>query len=267
MGSRKAPGFFFYSSDFLADTFWWPADAVGVLIRLMAFQAESGGVVPEDRNKLAEITGITYVRFDTLWIDYLEAKFEPCEGGMRNRRLHREFERVAKLKQARSKAGSKGSATRWQNGDKKGSKESDKEQGVATDLPMAKPLPPLPVPEPLPKPEPTPKKKHTSVHFDRFWKGYPKKRAKPDALKAWKSGDHDKHADMLIADVEKRCAEDWQWIKDKGQYVPNGATYLRGERWEDELEKPPTGKSDLEPGGGKPMTPYLDDSALAGELE
>lgn len=86
-------------------------------------------------------------------------------------------------------------------------------------------------------------------------------------MKAWKSGDHDKHADMLIADVKKRCAEDWQWIKDKGQYVPNGATYLRGERWQDEFEKPPSGKADLEPGGGKPITPYLDDGALAGELE
>lgn len=68
--------------------------------------------------------------------------------------------------------------------------------------------------------------------FDEWWSHYPKKRGKADAKKAWKTRKLDASADSLIADVQKRQKYDQQWKKG---FVPNPGTYLRGERWEDEL--------------------------------
>lgn len=69
--------------------------------------------------------------------------------------------------------------------------------------------------------------------FDDFWNCYPKKKAKADALKAWKKNKCHAMAEEIIFDVCDRSEHDPSWA-DK-QYVPNGATYLNGKRWEDEI--------------------------------
>ena len=71
--------------------------------------------------------------------------------------------------------------------------------------------------------------------FDEFWSAYPKKKAREDARKAWVKNECHKIANILISDVLNRSANDSQW-QDK-QYVPNGATYLNGKRWKDEIIK------------------------------
>jgi hypothetical protein len=69
--------------------------------------------------------------------------------------------------------------------------------------------------------------------FDEFWEAYPKKKAKAEALKAWTKNECWKAAGNIITDVSNRVKVDPSWA-DK-QYVPNGATYLNGKRWEDEI--------------------------------
>ncbi|UCV15520.1 helix-turn-helix domain-containing protein [Quatrionicoccus australiensis] len=70
--------------------------------------------------------------------------------------------------------------------------------------------------------------------FATFWAQYPKKVAKPQALKAWKKI---KPAGQLLAslmaalDKQKASAD---WLKDGGQFIPHPATWLNGRRWEDE---------------------------------
>jgi hypothetical protein len=70
--------------------------------------------------------------------------------------------------------------------------------------------------------------------FDDFWKAYPRKQARKDALKAWQRIDPDEYPKILRAIAQARRSD--QWLKDNGQYVPMPATYLRGERWTDEME-------------------------------
>lgn len=70
--------------------------------------------------------------------------------------------------------------------------------------------------------------------FDEFWALYPRHDAKADARKAWMKLNPD---DPLGVQIEQALA--WQvhredWIRDDGQYIPLPATWLRGERWEDE---------------------------------
>jgi hypothetical protein len=70
------------------------------------------------------------------------------------------------------------------------------------------------------------------TRFDEFWHVWPKKRLKKDSRKVWKIRSLDDKADMIIADVRKRVKSDKQW---REGFVPNPTTYLRGDRWEDEM--------------------------------
>ena len=73
--------------------------------------------------------------------------------------------------------------------------------------------------------------------FARWWEVYPKKKSKIAALKAWKKIKPD--ADVLIADTENRKREEESWQRDNGQFIPLPATYLLGERWNDEITPTP----------------------------
>lgn len=72
--------------------------------------------------------------------------------------------------------------------------------------------------------------------FEQFWKQYPRKVAKGDARKAWDQTARIRPPlTLLLAAVEAHKQQD-QWLKDGGQFIPYPATWLRAERWSDELE-------------------------------
>jgi hypothetical protein len=72
-------------------------------------------------------------------------------------------------------------------------------------------------------------------NFDDFCLLYPKRVARKDAERAWNRLTATDKADALTALVVWRR----EWIKrGEMQYVPNGATWLNGERWTDELPAP-----------------------------
>jgi len=74
----------------------------------------------------------------------------------------------------------------------------------------------------------------TTTMFDTFWKAYPKKVSKGYARKVFNQIKPSEELldKMLSAIAEQVGAE--QWMKDNGRYIPNPATWLNGERWEDE---------------------------------
>lgn len=73
--------------------------------------------------------------------------------------------------------------------------------------------------------------------FDRFWKAYPRKIAKPTAERSWKA------LHLTETDVDKVLAglDEWkgseQWERDGGRFIPHPATFLNQRRWEDEVPK------------------------------
>ncbi len=81
--------------------------------------------------------------------------------------------------------------------------------------------------------------------FEQFWALYPRKQAKQDARKAWSklNPSADLVADILIS-VSQHCLTQ-EWRKDRGQFVPLPASFIRGERWTDELSATaePSGES------------------------
>ena len=70
--------------------------------------------------------------------------------------------------------------------------------------------------------------------FMTFWHTYPKKKAKGDAEKAWKTLKPDKHLLSLILTAAERAKASPDWTKDGGQFIPFPATWLRRKGWEDE---------------------------------
>ena len=75
--------------------------------------------------------------------------------------------------------------------------------------------------------------------FDRFWHEYPKKSAKKDARKAWKT-----HAatlpsidELLSALRTQKGTRQW-----RDGIIPLPATWLRGARWDDEISETPSGE-------------------------
>ena len=98
---------------------------------------------------------------------------------------------------------------------------------------------------PNPNPNPNPNvnlKRHLSDKsdvveaFDKFWLAYPKKVAKPNALRAWRSAKP--NLEIVLATIAKMSATD-DWMKESGKYIPMPATFLNQRRWEDETS--PTG--------------------------
>jgi hypothetical protein len=74
----------------------------------------------------------------------------------------------------------------------------------------------------------------TEDGFADFWSAYPKKVAKPKALKAWKKiKPAGQVLASLMAALEKQKAST-DWLKDAGQFIPFPASWLNGRRWEDE---------------------------------
>lgn len=105
--------------------------------------------------------------------------------------------------------------------------------------------PPLPLPsspqtpqQPTPTPPDINTRARADASFARFWLAYPRKTAKGDARKAFDKAIRKLRLDpnndperVLIGALERAKAA---WVD--AQFIPHPATWLNGERWEDEPE-------------------------------
>ncbi len=70
--------------------------------------------------------------------------------------------------------------------------------------------------------------------FAEFWLAYPRRVAKPAALKAWAKLKEGDYATLMAAlEIAKRSP---QWTDGGGRYIPHPATWLNDERWKDEQQ-------------------------------
>lgn len=78
------------------------------------------------------------------------------------------------------------------------------------------------------------------IDFNKFWKAYPKKVARVPAQRAWDRLSVGKQA-IAIKDIA-----DGRYTRTEKAYIPNGATYINQERWEDEIIEQPRQKEEWE---------------------
>jgi hypothetical protein len=69
--------------------------------------------------------------------------------------------------------------------------------------------------------------------FDEFYAAYPKKKKRPDALKAWDKLKPDEALRAQILRAIATQAKTAQWQKDGGQFIPYPASWLNAEGWND----------------------------------
>lgn len=78
--------------------------------------------------------------------------------------------------------------------------------------------------------------------FAQFYAKYPRKIARKNAEKAWaKLKVDDALFERIMHALEKMLPK---WVMTDKQYIPHPATWLNGERWEDEVEGTTTTKSE-----------------------
>ena len=73
----------------------------------------------------------------------------------------------------------------------------------------------------------------TNIDFEKFYAAYPKKKAKPKALKAWLKHKPDINVVLKSLIMHKKSE---QWTAEKGKYIPYPSSWLNAEAWNDELE-------------------------------
>lgn len=77
--------------------------------------------------------------------------------------------------------------------------------------------------------------KNKYVHFDVFWDAYPKKIAKKKALESFKRlNPSDELLSIMLKAIEK-SKKSPSWLEHGGKFIPMPATWLNGERWNDEV--------------------------------
>ena len=103
------------------------------------------------------------------------------------------------------------------------------------------------VQNPLPdEEESTSKRKHSEVieeRFEQFWKIYPRKQGKGDARKVFAKINPSENLLGQMMTAVLAASASVQWKRDNGQFIPLPATWLRQERWDDEVD-PDLGKPD-----------------------
>ncbi len=102
------------------------------------------------------------------------------------------------------------------------------------------------------------KKGDIYVHFERFWKAYPKKVDKGHAEIAFKKINPSKElVDIMITAIDRQKAEKEQATGFMPEWK-NPATWLRGQCWEDEISEVKSGTVRKSPRPGAPGYKYED---------
>ena len=73
--------------------------------------------------------------------------------------------------------------------------------------------------------------------YRTFYKAYPKKKAPGQAEKTWNALERKKKLPSLevLLDALEKQKKSFEWIKQKGKFIPHPSTWLNARCWEDEL--------------------------------
>lgn len=218
------PAFLFYPSDFISDenVGLMTNQEIGCYIKLLCYCWREGSI-PDDISKIARLCGEKKDVMAQLWL-----AISPCfnaqeneQGRLVNSRLIKERNKQVERRKERSESGRKGAVTRWY-----------RDNGSANEQPKAKPIA-----KPIAKNGNFNFNKDIySELFEVFYEAYPKKKSRQDALKAWlqKRKDIEPNFEAVIAALKKQIPT---WTDPK--YIPYPATWIRGMRWNDEVDSNP----------------------------
>ena len=198
----------------------------GVYTHLL-FQIWQDGPIQDDERTLVLLADCERSDFKKCWPAVSEMFVKGEDGLLRNDKLEEVRESAIRLKQNRSKAGSKG-----------GSKTQAKPKQESTSIPDQT-IPLHSVPNQTKK-EPPISPKGDDSGFESFWNLYPKKVGKQAALRRWKKIKPSKGLVEAILNSIRDQVDRQHFIGSQNgqerEFIPNPSTWLNEGRWEDGIQ-------------------------------
>ncbi|MGW4950631.1 hypothetical protein [Streptomyces parvulus] len=110
-----------------------------------------------------------------------------------------------------------------------------------------------------PAPQASPPRKRpaapANTGFTEFWEAYPRKVAKGTARTAWAKALKRGATAQHITAAAARAAAQWRAAHTEPRFIPHPATWLNGERYDDEPEQPPNQNQPTLPGTSRYTDP------------
>jgi uncharacterized protein YdaU (DUF1376 family) len=248
----KPPYFQFYPNDFAADGVVeaMTTEQVGAYTLLLckAWLQEPPGTIPNDDTILARWTRLSPERWSEIRPGVVAAFGSGDDGRLHQKRMKHEFAKLVTTARKKSRGGKRGAQKRW----------AEKDDRIPNGLPSGTPNNTNEVPShgiPTVRTYDSDSSSESDsgfsavevgvgggggggsppINFVDFWKAYPRKVAKPEAVKAWQKIAPDAAlAAATLAGVE-RHKKSKQWLRDEGEYIPHPSTFLNQRRWDDEV--------------------------------
>ena len=221
----RLPSMPFFVGDYLSSRkvrMMTPAER-GVYTHLL-FQIWQDGPIQDDERTLVLLADCERSDFRKCWTAVSEMFVKGEDGLLRNDKLEDVRESALRLKQNRSKAGSKG-----------GSKTQANHKQESTSIPDQT-IPLHSTPNQIKKEPPISPK-----GFEEFWKAYPynsngRKMGKSAALKAWKKIKPSQELTASILAAIRKQSDTNHWAGSNGDvFVPHASTWLNKGNWDDEI--------------------------------
>lgn len=218
-----------YIGDYLGDTMQLTTEQHGAYLLLIMAYWKNGGALPAVDQQLAatcKMTADAWSNAKAMLEYFFDVNDAP--GYWTHNRIEAEMDSAGKNKEKRVVRAQKAAVARW--GGNAPSNAPSNAQAMLDECPSPSPSPSL-------KDKDQKTCSTTSVDhvdFSVFWKLYPKKVGKAQAVKAWGKIKPDM---LLFADIEQalqRAKLSPDWIKNAGQFIPHPSAWLNGRRWEDE---------------------------------
>jgi uncharacterized protein YdaU (DUF1376 family) len=221
-----------YIGDYLADTMHLTTEQHGAYLLLIMGYWRNGGPVSSSDSRLAamcRLSGDAWSNAKAVLEDFFDTESLP--GHWVHGRVDAEMQSAGKNKEKRVVRAKIAAAARW------GNAQSNAQSNAQEMLEIC----PSPSPSPIRSKakSPLPPKGGGGNGFDLFWKMYPAKKGKPPAQRAWAKA---AKSPEIIQQIMQGLANHLtcrQWTKDGGEFIPNPASWLNQERWNDEVSHGP----------------------------
>ncbi|TWA87122.1 uncharacterized protein DUF1376 [Azospirillum brasilense] len=222
----------FHPDEWLVGASVLKADERGCYITVCALIYSNGGPIRDDARDLAKLCNITQERWARIrGILLAKGKLRLVDGLLTNGRCEIELEKALNRTTTARKTGTTGGQNSAISRQKRGRVSNDNSNLIEADASGDRKLTTNHKPQTKSLPQSPDGGSNVEAEFDRWYRAYPKRVAKGQAEKAYRTARKAVDADTLL-----RAAEAYARAvagKD-AKYTPNPATWLNGQRWLDD---------------------------------